>query len=65
MHPPLRAVVHEGQIQPVEPLDLPEGTQLVIMCIDDDDSAFWKAASAPSLADAWDNPEDDVYAELL
>jgi hypothetical protein len=30
-----------------------------------DDDAFWLRASEPSLAVIWDNPEDDIYAELL
>jgi hypothetical protein len=32
---------------------------------DDDDREFWMAASRISMARIWDNPEDDVYAELL
>jgi hypothetical protein len=31
--------------------------------VDDDD--FWLRASEPSLKAIWDNPDDDVYAELL
>lgn len=29
------------------------------------DDGFWLKASEPSLAAIWDNPDDDVYAELL
>ena len=30
-----------------------------------EDSSFWQASSQASLDAAWDNAEDDVYAELL
>lgn len=30
-----------------------------------DDDDFWLNASEPSLAAVWDNPDDDIYAELL
>jgi len=30
-----------------------------------DDRDFWAEASRTSLADIWDNPEDDGYATLL
>ena len=32
---------------------------------EDDDSAFWLAASESALDEIWNHPEDDVYAELL
>jgi len=31
----------------------------------DDDDEFWLKASELSLNLIWDNPEDDIYAELL
>ena len=30
-----------------------------------DDDEFWLKAGEPSLNLIWDNPEDDIYAELL
>jgi hypothetical protein len=30
-----------------------------------EDDEFWLKASEPSLNLIWDNPEDDIYAELL
>lgn len=30
-----------------------------------EERAFWLAASEPSLRKLWDNPDDDVYAQLL
>ena len=31
----------------------------------DEDREFWLLASIPAMKEIWDNPEDDVYAELL
>jgi hypothetical protein len=60
------AVIREGKIEPLEPLDLPEVTKvLVTPLLEEDRSRFWRDASQSSLAEVWDNPEDDVYAELL
>ena len=60
----IRAVVNEGRIEPLEKLDVPDGTQVVITVLSNGDD-FWLKASEPALKDIWDNPEDDVYAELL
>jgi hypothetical protein len=57
----IRAVVNEGRI---EPLDLPDGTQVVVTVLPNGDD-FLLRASEVSLNAIWDNPEDDVYAELL
>ena len=60
----IRAVVNEGRIEPLEKLDLPDGTEVVVTVQSNGDD-FWLKASEPSLSAIWDNPEDDVYAELL
>ncbi len=60
----IRAVVTEGRIEPLEKLDLPDGTEVLVTVLSNGDD-FWLKASAPSLNAIWDNPEDDVYAELL
>lgn len=59
------AVVREGRIVPLENIEVPEGTQVLITLLRDDDSSFWAAASESSLENVWNNQEDDVYAELL
>lgn len=61
----IRAVVHAGRIEPLEPIELPEGTQVIVLCLGEDESAFWKQASATSVEAVWGNAADDVYAELL
>ena len=60
----IRAVVNEGKIEPLEKLDVPDGTEVLVTILSNGDD-FWLKASSPSLNAIWDNPEDDVYAELL
>jgi len=60
----IRAVVNEGRIEPLEKLDMPDGTEVLVTALSNGDD-FWLKASGPSLKAIWDNPEDDVYAELL
>ena len=61
----LRAIIHEGKIEPLEQVDLPEGSKVLVTLLADDEADFWLQASQPSLDAIWDNPEDDVYAQLL
>ena len=61
----LRAVVREGRIELLEPVDLPEGAKVLVTLLGDEDAKFWLSASQISLDTLWDNPEDDVYGELL
>jgi hypothetical protein len=58
------AVVNGGKIETVEKLDVPDGTQVLVTVLSSGDD-FWLKASEVSLNAIWDNPEDDVYAELL
>jgi hypothetical protein len=59
------AVVQGGRIELSEPVQLPEGTKLLVTLLTTDEDAFWLAASQSSLDTVWSNCEDDVYAELL
>ena len=61
------ATVREGKIELLEPTDLSEGTKVLVTLLPDneEDSEFWAQASQSSLDTVWDNPEDDVYAQLL
>jgi predicted DNA-binding antitoxin AbrB/MazE fold protein len=61
----LRAVVRAGRIELLEPVDLPEGTKVLVTLLPDEEAEFWRSASQVSLDTLWDNPEDDVYGELL
>ena len=61
----LRAVIHEGKIEPLEKVEFPEGTKVVVTLLTDDEAEFWLGASQNSLDAIWANPEDDVYGQLL
>lgn len=60
----VRAIVREGRIQLLEEIDLPEGTEVLVTPLFEE-TDFWLRASGSSLNAVWDNPEDDVYAQLL
>jgi predicted DNA-binding antitoxin AbrB/MazE fold protein len=61
----LRAVIHEGKIEPLEQVNLPEGSKVLVTLLPDEEADFWLGASQASLDSIWANPEDDVYARLL
>jgi hypothetical protein len=60
-------VVRDGKVETLQPSCLPEGARvlLTVMHDEDEDVIFWRRLSEESLKKIWDNPEDDVYAELL
>jgi hypothetical protein len=61
----LKAVIHDGKVELAEPATLPEGAKVLVTVLLDEGSDFWLDASQKSLAEIWNNPEDDGYAELL
>jgi hypothetical protein len=61
----LWAVIHGGRIELAEPAELPEGANVLVTLLPENDSRFWVDASQKSLAAIWDNAEDDAYAQLL
>ena len=61
----VRAIIHEGKIEPLEEVNLPEGSKVLVTLLADEETVFWFQASHASLDAIWDNPEDDVYAQLL
>jgi hypothetical protein len=54
-----------GRIEPSEPVELPEGTRVLVTRLPEDERQFWLEASEKSLFGIWDNAEDDAYAKLL
>ncbi len=58
-------LVQHGQIQLLENVTLPEGAKVLVTLVSDEDSEFWTDASQSVASAIWDNPEDDVYGELL
>ena len=61
----IHAIVRNGKIELLEPVTLPDGAQVLVTILAEDESAFWQAASASSLQQIWENTEDDIYAQLL
>ena len=61
----VRAIVHDGKIEVIEPVELPEGATVLVTLLAEDDTLFWSHITAVALDKIWDNAEDDVYAELL
>ena len=60
----LRGVVRNGTVQLTEPAELPEGAELLVTVLEDE-SELWRQISQAAADRIWDNPEDDIYAELL
>jgi hypothetical protein len=61
----IHAVVRDGKIELLEPVNLPDGALVLVTILKDDEQAFWQQASESALKRVWDNAEDDIYAELL
>lgn len=61
----VRAVVRQGKIELLEQVAVPDGTELLVTILPTDESQYWLGCSQTTLDRIWDNPEDDVYAELL
>lgn len=61
----IRATVRDGKIELLEQAELPEGTNVLVTLLSEDEADFWLQTSHVSLATIWDNAEDDVYIELL
>lgn len=63
---PVAAVVRGGKIELLEPVPLTEGTQLLVtMLSNGEERRFWGGVSDHAVRQVWENPEDDVYADLL
>ncbi|MBM4046088.1 MAG: hypothetical protein FJ279_13315 [Planctomycetes bacterium] len=58
-------IVHEGRIELLEDVQLPDGARALVTVLPNEETDFWVQASQVSLDSIWDNAEDDVYAELL
>ena len=57
-------IVKDGKIETLELIPLPEGKRVLVTILPDDD-AFWQKVSGESLAQIWNNDEDDVYVRLI
>ncbi len=61
----VRAIIRKGRIELLEDIQVPEGAELLVTILPQEETDFWSKASQSSLAKVWDNSEDDVYAKLL
>lgn len=62
----VRAIVQDGRITLLEPVEIENGTEvLVTLLTDEEDTSFLTRLSEQSFAAIWDNPEDDAYGDLL
>jgi len=62
----LWAVAQDKKIELLEKIDIPDGTKVLVTLLSDiGEQQFWQNVSQVSLNAVWDNPEDDVYAQLL
>ena len=52
----------QGRIELLEEIELPEGVLVTPLL---DEAGFWRRASESALDAVWDNPEDNVDAQLL
>ena len=60
------AVIRAGKIEPLEGITFPEGARVIVTLLTgEDEPQFWLSASETSLAEVWENNEDNIYAELL
>ena len=61
----VKAIVRKKRIELEEPLNIPDGTKLLVVILEEDDDKFWQNAGSSSLDKIWKNTEDDVYAKLI
>ncbi|MBW2078336.1 MAG: hypothetical protein JRI71_12450 [Deltaproteobacteria bacterium] len=62
----LWAVVRKEKIELLEKENIPEGTQVLVTVLpENEESQFWMKTSQASLDTVWNNTADDVYAHLL
>lgn len=60
------AVIRDGKIEALEGITFPEGAKVIVTLLtEEDEPQFWLSASETSLAEVWQNDEDNIYAELL
>ena len=66
----VEAIYENGKLVLPQPLPVPENTHVIVTIhttapVSDAERAAWHKLSEQSLLKVWDNPEDDVFNELL
>jgi hypothetical protein len=59
------ATFAQGKVELLDRIEVPDGTGVLVTILPDDETDFWLQTSQSSLNAVWNNPEDDVYAQLL
>ena len=62
----IHAIFRDGNLQPLEPIDLPENTRLMVALLPDDDlsaNAIAGIAQKDSAFDFLNDPREDIYSE--
>ena len=62
----IRAIVRDGNLQPLEPINLPENTRLTLALLDSDDlsaDVIAKVARSGGAFDFLNDPREDIYSE--
>ena len=59
------AKFRHGTIKFLEPIEISDGSRILVTVLREEDTEFWQNASQSALDQVWDNHEDDIYAELL
>ena len=54
-----------GTIEFLEPMEISDGSRILVTVLPEEDTEFWQNASQSALDQVWDNHEDDIYAERL
>ena len=62
----IRAIFRDGNLQPIDPIDLPENTPVTVALLDDDDlstDAISELARQGGAFDFLNDPKEDLYSE--
>ena len=62
----IRAIYRDGNLEPLDPIDLPENTRLTVALLDSDDlsaAVIAELAHNDGAFDFLNDPRDDIYTE--
>ncbi len=62
----IRAIFQDGNLKPLDPIDLPENTRLTLALLDADDlaaNAIAQLAGKDKSFDFLNDPREDIYSE--
>jgi hypothetical protein len=61
----VEAIYEHGKLLLPKPLSLPEKSHVRVTIESDPEREAWLKLSGENLSKTWDNPDDDVFNELL